>query len=69
MSPNNTDSSQQHYRLQLLAQAIEKVENESLQKKISVPTSPISPNRQQQQTQVPLDSLSMTTQQQQQQQP
>ena len=68
MSPNNTDSSQQHYRLQLLAQAIEKVENESLQKKISVPTSPISPNRQQQQTQVPLDSLSMTTQQQQQQQ-
>ncbi|CAF1568234.1 unnamed protein product, partial [Rotaria sordida] len=63
----NTDNiqQQQHYRLQLLAQAIEKVENESLQKPLAA-SSPSIISKKQQQQPIPIDSLSMTSSQQQQ---
>ncbi len=54
----NTDNiqQQQHYRLQLLAQAIEKVESECSQKQLITPIS--APKKQHQ---IPIDSLSMTS--------
>ena len=62
---NHNRQQQQHYRLQLLAQAIEKIENEGSQSGNSVSTSPsISPEKQQQ---IPMDSLSMASTQHQQQ--
>jgi bZIP factor len=67
LSPNTDNiQQQQHYRLQLLAQAIEKVESECSQKKLFAPTS--APKKQQPQHQIPIDSLSMTSSPQQQQQ-
>ncbi|CAF0747406.1 unnamed protein product [Rotaria sp. Silwood1] len=67
ISPNTDNiQQQQHYRLQLLAQAIEKVENESLQNTLAVSSSPITSKKQQQQS-IPIDSLSMPSSQQQQQ--
>ncbi|CAF1015289.1 unnamed protein product [Rotaria sp. Silwood1] len=66
ISPNTDNiQQQQHYRLQLLAQAIEKVENESLQNTLAVSSSPITSKKQQQS--IPIDSLSMPSSQQQQQ--
>ena len=63
---SNTDNiqQQQHYRLQLLAQAIEKVESECSQKNLCIATS--ASKKQQQQHQTPIDSLSMTSSSQQQ---
>ena len=67
LSPNtDTTQQQQHYRLQLLAQAIEKVESECSQKKAFGTSS--APKKQQAQQQIPIDSLSMTSSTQQQQQ-
>ncbi len=58
LSPNtdNIHQQQQHYRLQLLAQAIEKVESECSQKQ--PPTTTSVPKKQRQ---IPMDSLSMTS--------
>ncbi len=65
LSPNadNIQQQQQHYRLQLLAQAIEKVESECSQKQL---TTPISVPKKQHQ--IPIDSLSMASSSSQQQQ-
>ncbi|CAF1103232.1 unnamed protein product [Adineta steineri] len=68
-SPNTDHTQQQHYRLQLLAQAIEKVESECSQTKLAVTTN-LTHKKQQVQQQIPIDSLPMSaspTQQQQQQ--
>jgi len=53
---DNIQQQQQHYRLQLLAQAIEKVESECSQKQL--PTTTSVPKKQHQ---IPIDSLSMTS--------
>jgi bZIP factor len=64
LSPNTDNiQQQQHYRLQLLAQAIEKVESECSQKQL---TTPISVPKKQHQ--IPIDSLSMASSSSQQQQ-
>jgi bZIP factor len=61
LSPNTDNiQQQQHYRLQLLAQAIEKVESECSQKQLTTPIS--IPKKQHQ---IPIDSLSMASSQQQ----
>ncbi|CAF1353770.1 unnamed protein product [Rotaria sp. Silwood1] len=58
LSPNiDNTQQQQHYRLQLLAQAVEKVESECSQKALTATTS--APKKQQ--NQIPIDSLSMTS--------
>ncbi|CAF2576753.1 unnamed protein product [Rotaria sp. Silwood2] len=54
-SIDNTQQ-QQHYRLQLLAQAVEKIESECSQKTLTTTTS--APKKQHQ---IPIDSLSMTS--------
>jgi formate dehydrogenase maturation protein FdhE len=65
LSPNTDNiQQQQHYRLQLLAQAIEKVESECSQKQVAA--IPSAPKKQQAQHQIPIDSLSMTSSPQQQ---
>ncbi|UJR32990.1 hypothetical protein I4U23_020452 [Adineta vaga] len=45
VSPNTDNIQQQHYRLQLLAQAIEKVESESSKKKLAIPSPPSSTSK------------------------
>ena len=57
LSPNNTNIQQHHHRLQLLAQAVEKVESECTQKQLPLPIS--HPSKQQHP--IPLDTLSMAT--------
>ena len=57
LSPNNTNIQQHHHRLQLLAQAVEKVESECTQKRLPLPIS--HPSKQQHP--IPLDTLSMAT--------
>ncbi len=64
LSPNTDNiQQQQHYRLQLLAQAIEKVESECSQKQLITPIS--APKKQHQ---IPIDSFSMASSSPQQQQ-
>ncbi|CAF0790259.1 unnamed protein product [Adineta ricciae] len=45
VSPNTDNIQQQHYRLQLLAQAIEKVESENSKKKLPIPSPPSSTSK------------------------
>ncbi|CAF1336668.1 unnamed protein product [Rotaria sordida] len=63
LSPNiDNTQQQQHYRLQLLAQAVEKIESECSQKTLTTITSaPKKQHHQQQQHHIPIDSLSMTS--------
>ena len=56
LSPNTANIQQQHHRLQLLAQAVERVESECSQKQLPLP---ISTHRKQHH--IPFDSLSMAT--------